>query len=465
MERVTAGGPGSPTRFEGLLAGPGVAVFRGIAYAERPAWGPPVAVADGDAVVDATGAQALPPQPGVDELATGPGSYLTATVQAPWPPAAPRPVLVWLCVAGNIVGRPDLPPVATARLAEAGILLVAVTARLSAAGYAVLPDAPDDRAVMDWLAALAWVRRHVAAFGGDPDAVTVAGQSAGGGAVAALLASRRSVGLFQRAISMSGATPSTAREPARRATEAFAALLGIQPTAGALARVPYDRVMAATAEAFGPRWRVADPVRRVQNMIEGPPFRIVDDVALDLGPVLPALAAGTGAGVPLLVGSTAEEFTEAFATLDLPGARWASALDAIRDGGPAHADRYRPTVERPPAAALGQAFTDAVFRLTPRRIALSRATTAPTFLYEVGPFPGGPSARHGVDVASSLGAPDAALPRRTAREIASAWVRFIRTGDPGWDPWSVSRTARRFGDGASDAGGELERIAAAWGEP
>lgn len=458
MEQVIAADFDAELRYAGALIRPGVARFRGIPYAARPSWGPPLAPHP-HGLVAADAAGPVPPQSGVPESATGPGSYLSVSIDAPWPPDRSRPVLVWLCVAGNVAGRADRGPIAASTLPDAGIVVVGVQARLGAHGFAVVDDAPDNRAALDWLAALSWVQERIAAFGGDPEAVTLAGQSAGGGAVSALLASRRSAGLFQRAIVMSSATPSTRREPARATTAAFAARLGVEPTAADLETVPYQRLVDAVADEFGPRWRVDDPVQRVRNMRLGPPFRIVDDPSLDLGPVVPALASGAGETIPLLIGSTAEEFTESFAALKPSRAELPAALAAIGEGSAG----FRADPDASPGAVLGQAFTDAVFRLTPRRMAAARAgAAAPTFLYEVGPFRDGPSVRHGADVAAALGAPDDALPRPAARALTAACARFIVTGAPGWEPWRERHEARRFGDRETDAGAELDRIAEAW---
>lgn len=464
MERVVAGGADAPFRVAGTLVRAGVARFSGIAYAERPGWDAPRPI-EHRALIDATRSGSLPPQPGVPVSRTTSGSFLSVSIDAPWPPAEPRPVLVWLCVAGNIVGRADAAPLAASRLPEQGAVVVGVQARLGAHGFAVLGDAPDDRTFRDWIAALRWVRRHVAMFGGDPARVTVAGQSAGGGGVSALLASRGADGLFAQAIVMSAATPSTAREPARIATERFAERLGVDATAAAFAALPTERLVAGVAEEFGPRWRVDDPRERVRNMRVGPPFRLVDAPDLDVGPVLDALAAGSGARVPLLVGSAAEEFTGSFAALAVRAAELPVALDEIAPDGARRAGRHRRSAAdaaTDPGAQLGQAFTDAVFRLTPRRIAVARANAAPTYLYEVGPFAQGPTARHGIDVAAALSAPQDDLPDESARAVGRAWAAFVLTGSPGWAPWGEEHGVRRFGDTVSDGGAELDELAATW---
>jgi carboxylesterase type B len=132
---------------------------------------------------------------------------------------------------------------------------------------------------------------------------------------------------------------------------------------------------------------------------------------------------------------------------------------------------------------LGQAFTDAIFRRTPMRVAMARAgASAPTFLYETGPFSGDgstgtPSARHGVDVAAALSAnstdaepsdaesPDPTstngMPFSIARQIGQALASFVVSGSPGWQPWNGG-VVRRFSVGPAFDDGELERIYAEW---
>lgn len=480
MERTTVDVEIAGQRVRGVLLGPGVAEFRGLPYASRPhGWEPTrvLTIGDGQApgpggIVDATTFGPVPPQPGAAERDTGPSTYLTLNVRAPWPIERPRPVLVWLCVGGNIVGRNDLPPYTRSTLAESGAVLVTVASRLGPAGFAVVDDAADNRAVMDWIAALSWVGVHIASFGGDPAAITIGGQSAGGGAVTAMLASSRTAGLFHRAIVMSSALPSTARRPAELATAEFARRLGVPPTATAMGSVPYDRLVEQVAETFGPAWRVDDPVVRVRNMRDGPPFRIVDDRALDLGQVIPALEAGAGEQVPVLIGSTAEEFTEAFGLLSdhMDDATLAAAFDEIAQDGSRLLQAYRRRMpDASLGAVLGQAFTDAIFRRTPVRVASARTgAPASTFLYETGQFsrvgsPAPPSARHGVDVAAALGAQSqGGMPVSIARQIAQAWASFVVSGSPGWQPWNGGAVVRRFWTGPRFDDGELERIDAEW---
>ncbi|MEU8620752.1 carboxylesterase family protein [Streptomyces sp. NPDC048623] len=86
-----------------------------------------------------------------------------------------------------------------------GVVLVSLGYRLGIEGFLHLDDAPDNRGVRDWVAALEWVRDNIARFGGDPAKVTIAGQSAGGGAVQTLLAVPSARGLFRGALSVSGA--------------------------------------------------------------------------------------------------------------------------------------------------------------------------------------------------------------------------------------------------------------------
>ena len=113
-------------------------------------------------------------------------------------PAQPLPVLVWIHGGGFFAGCSANPWYDGASFAQHGIVMVSLNYRFGAEGFLEIEGATSNRALRDWLAALEWIRDNIAAFGGDPARVTVMGQSAGGMAVSALLATEASAGLFQQ---------------------------------------------------------------------------------------------------------------------------------------------------------------------------------------------------------------------------------------------------------------------------
>ena len=147
-----------------------------------------------------------PPQAdafGMNELAAG-DDWLTLNVWSPDPsPAAALPVMVWIHGGAYAIGTSGLPEYDGARLARDGVVLVTFNYRVGVEGFAHIEGAPANRGLLDQVAALEWVRDNIRAFGGDPARVTVFGQSAGGGSVAALLAMPRAAGLFGRAVAQS----------------------------------------------------------------------------------------------------------------------------------------------------------------------------------------------------------------------------------------------------------------------
>lgn len=153
------------------------------------------------------------------------------------------PVLVWIHGGGYLFGRSDLPEYDGATLAHDGVVVVTVNYRVGFEGFGFLDGMPANRGLLDQVAALEWVRNNIAAFGGDPSQVTVFGQSAGGGSIAALLTMPRAAGLFHRAIvqSMPGAylTPALATD----VTRACAVEIGCTP--GELVAIEPPRLAAA----------------------------------------------------------------------------------------------------------------------------------------------------------------------------------------------------------------------------
>src|SRR5581483_9091652 len=150
--------------------------------------------------------------------------YLTVSV---WTPSTSgrAPVLLWVHGGAFLAGTGDAPACDGSAFAPDGVVLVTCNYRLGVPGCLSVPGAPDNRGVLDVIAALRWVRENIAAFGGDPEQVTVGGQSAGGMIASTLLTEPEAGGLFQRVISQSGGLhgldPDRAGDVGRRLAEAL----------------------------------------------------------------------------------------------------------------------------------------------------------------------------------------------------------------------------------------------------
>src|SRR5580692_11957074 len=194
----------------------GIAVFRGIPFAAPPT-GPrrfqaPESPASWDGVRDA--AEFGPAAPQATMLAEGggprpaapahaDGDWLTVNVWTPDPAAARLPVLVWIYGGAYMFGASSEPGYDGTPFAQGGAVFVSLNYRLGVEGFAQLPGAPANRGLLDAVAALTWVRDNIESFGGDPANVTVFGESAGAGVIAAMLAMGQAKGLFNRAIAQS----------------------------------------------------------------------------------------------------------------------------------------------------------------------------------------------------------------------------------------------------------------------
>jgi carboxylesterase type B len=154
--------------------------------------------------------------------------------------------MVWIQGGAYAIGMSGLPEYDGGRLAQDGdVLVVTFNYRVGIEGFAQIEGAPANRGLLDQVAALEWVRDNIRAFGGDPDRVTVFGQSAGGGSVAALLAMPCAAGLFRRAVAQS--VPGTFFTAALAAdiAAACAGELGLRPTVADLSTVEPDLLAAA----------------------------------------------------------------------------------------------------------------------------------------------------------------------------------------------------------------------------
>ncbi len=221
-----------------------------------------------------------------------------------WTPArkahAPLPVMVWIYGGGYSNGSAAMPLYWGDALAAKGAVVVTFGYRVGPLGFLAHPELSKETprhtsgnyGLLDQLAALAWVKRNIAAFGGDPGSVTIFGQSAGSMAVSILMASPRGKGLFQRAIGQSGGlfepltlAPSYQLVHAEHDGEEYAASLGAHSVAE-LRALPAAALLKGKA-----------------NMVTHP---IVDGFVLPESPY-DAFANGRQNDVPLLLGSNAEE--------------------------------------------------------------------------------------------------------------------------------------------------------------
>ena len=220
------------------------AAFLGIPFAEQP-YGDlrflaPVPVRPWSGVRDALRYAPTPQRKALAEITTIPepsipgDDILNLNVFTPRPKTTsgseePLPVLVYIHGGGYIAGSPASPWYDGAAFNRDGVVTVTVSYRLGFDGFGWLPDAPPNRGILDWLLALEWVRDNIAQFGGDPARVTIAGQSAGGGAVMTLLTLPRARGLYTAAASISGVPSDIPLERAKRTTAALAERLGVTP--------------------------------------------------------------------------------------------------------------------------------------------------------------------------------------------------------------------------------------------
>lgn len=443
----------------------GVARFLGIPYAAAPfgahrfAAPAPVAPWDGvrDAVAFGPTAPKLPyPAPLSDYLGDtsidGDGC-LNLNVWTPDTAGDALPVMVWVH-GGSLRNGSSSQPVYDGRaFARDGVVLVSVNYRLGVEGFGHFPDAPANRGLLDVVAALQWVRREIAAFGGDPDRVTVAGQSAGANIVAALLGSPPARGLFRRAVLQSGPPTLVAPKQARRTTALIAKELGVPATAAAMAGVDRDALLDAqrTVTSGG------DPITGSNG------FGIVVDEATAPAAPLDAVRAGASAEVDLLVGSTTHEHRLWF----VPGRvndritplvfRLACLKFRIPRRTAAVYRGNRPAV--PHGEVLGAIATDLLIRVPLLRIA--EAAPARTHVYEFAwsSTRAELGACHALElgfVFDTLDCPEVPLlageapPQTLADEMHAAWVGFVRSGDPGWESWQTSHAVRRFETGTPE---------------
>jgi len=460
----------------------GVAAFLGIPYAAPP-FGPnrmlppqPVPAWTGERDATAFGPTVpkgdYPPQyqPLFPEEVILGEDCLNLNVWTPDAGAGGLPVLVWIHGGSFMNGSGSVGAYDGAAFARDGVVCVTINYRLAAEGFLFLGDGIANLGLLDQLAALRWVQENIAAFGGDPGRVTVAGESAGAMSVTTLLSMPLASGLFGQAIAQSGAGAHTlTADEGRMVSGYLAEALGVPPDRDSIRAVPLDKLVQAASDLVVEVQTTPDPARWGQLTLSLLPFApTVDGSVLPATP-LASLSAGRGGNVPLLIGSNRDEarlFLVAAGTIDLVDEPTLTAVvGAYGLSGPG-LEIYRGN--RPgasPGDLLAAVITDWFFRIPPIRVAEARALAGAgdTWMYRFDhPDPRdnhGFGACHATEIPFVFDtatraelrpligdAPSAAVADRTHR----VWVEFITSGDPGWARYDAEqRTTGLLGDAVS----------------
>jgi para-nitrobenzyl esterase len=453
-------------------ASSGVLSFLGIPYAAAP-FGenrmlPPQPVRPWDGERDATAFGPTVPKgdypPQYARLFTEvviPGDEcLNLNVWTPDVGAAGLPVLVWIHGGSFMNGSSSVGEYDGTAFARDGVVFVSINYRLAAEGFLFLGDGVANLGLLDQLAALRWVQDNIAAFGGDPGRVTVAGESAGAMSVTTLLSMPLSTGLFGQAIAQSGAGAHVLMlAEGFMVADYLAGALGVPRDREAIKAVPLDKLVRAASDLVVEVQTAPDPVKWGQLALSLLPFAPTVD-----GSFLPAVPAdsfarGQGGDVRLLIGSNRDEARLFFVAPGTLGFIDDALLAGAASGYGLSAEglgvyrRNRPSAS--PGDVLAAVITDWFFRVPAIRVAEARAVASGsgrTWMYRFDhPQPSdnhGFGACHAAEVPFVFGTIGLATARpligdtpspAVADRVHRVWVDFVTGGDPGWAPYDTVR--------------------------
>ena len=398
-----------------------------------------------------------------------------------WSPSTERtgfPVLVWIHGGAFTNGSGAVPTYDGSRFARDGVVCVTINYRLGADGFLFLDEKNVNLGILDQVAALTWVQENIANFGGDPNNVTIAGESAGAMSVGTLLSMPRAKGLFRRAIAESGAGQHViSSTTAQRVSQYFAEKLGVAPTAEALATVPINRLLEAQVELSADVFNKPNPALWGEVAANQMPFEPIVDGKLI--PTIPIknIAAGNSVDVDVLVGNNAEEqrlFLVPNGIINsVTEEALASAIAAY--GLPVEATLTAYKAERPeasPGDLWGAIATDWTYRIPAIRLAEAQVkNNSNAYMYEFAwrspQYNGTLGAAHAVEIAfvfdtlkqegnePLLGANP---PQQLADTMHTAWVSFISTGNPGWAKYDLENRATMRFDTTSEVRNDLHAV-------
>jgi para-nitrobenzyl esterase len=430
-----------------------IARFLGAPYAAPPIgdlrWRPPRPVSPWQGVLETlhfgpAGPQPLPP-PGsfyqneffrTSERQSEDCLYLNVWTPAR-EPSEKLPVMVWFHGGAFVQGSGSLRSFDGEALARRGVVVVTLNYRLGPLGFLALPALDDENpehvsgnyGLFDMVAALRWTRDNIAAFGGDPESVTIFGQSAGAVGVNAMMASPLARGLFRRAIVQSCpmygfhmGEPTQTLDQAERGGERFMRAAGARTLADLRATASTDlvRAMGAAAASFGLRPNV-------------------DGYVLPRDPAQ-TIATAQSNGAELLIGANANEGTVLLPPTS-PEALAALARERFGAQGEAIARLYGASDERGAAAAQDRLQSDYLIAASAREALAFAKQGRPAYLYRFGRSAPGPDgaevgAFHSAELVyvfgtqASVDRPWSDRDRELSEQMRGYWTNFAKTGDP-----------------------------------
>jgi para-nitrobenzyl esterase len=372
---------------------------------------------------------------------------------------ADLPVLFFVHGGGFVGGSASSPWYDGAAFNRDEVVTVSVSYRFGFEGFGWIDGATNNRAIRDILLGLEWVRDNIARFCGDPFRVTLAGQSAGAVAGYGVLATREADDLFQRAWMISGRPLAMMPDDAQSLGRKIAEIAGVEPTVDGYTSIPGRRLLGLQADAVSSLNGERTELEILRALGEGNMrFGPVVDGELIRQPIAEALANGSAASKPLVLGTNDHEFNDFAdghaAAIERVGREGILAELGVSDRV---ADRYGKAYEELDGVALvGQWVTDNRYRRPVAELANRRAAVdAPTWLYRfTWPSPVYGRALHCVDlpfffdcleadgVEAIAGAePPAAL----AEALHGAITAFVTSGEPGWGRYAGAGCTGLFG--------------------
>jgi para-nitrobenzyl esterase len=372
-----------------------------------------------------------------------------------------RPVMVWIHGGAFVTGAGSLGTYNGKYLVARGdVVVVTINYRLSALGFLNLHDATHGKSpgtgtegLSDQIMALRWVKQNIASFGGDPDSVTIFGESAGAMSIGALLGAPAATGLFHKAILQSGAAHiGRKRESSAKVAAMLLEKLGITD-ATALPGIPHTTILKAQAE-------IIDEARS-----GGMPFApTIDGTLLPIRPI-ERVRAGSASGIPILTGTTMEEwklFTAARPKMRLMNEAKLRHYTHNLVGEDHAEDLLRAYPDGSSFERWNAVMTDHTFAVPSSRLAESQGAHAPAFAYRFdwrSPLLGGVlGSCHALEIGFVFGTYNekraglffgtGAKADALSSAMMDSWIAFARGGDPGWPRYdTANRATMIFGDG------------------